>query len=332
MKMETTFYHDMAEQDTFGLKGKMNMLRSQMTLDFNNAPPAKRRAIGQLLASPDLNMLKLASPELERMIIQHNGMVTTTPTPTQILFPKSVTEEQEAYARGFMDALAKLHNPEEDEIDSSVPSVTDTPPKTVIPSEQQTFTMLQNASNRLITLQNVAPTAVSTYNFSTTTSLPDSVVSSGSRGNVLPSTVAAHSTVESVRSEVDVPRTQSPYVVQPAMNVYERLALKEEPQTVPSLGSTPPVSPMMSPINMDEQETQKIERKRSRNRVAARKCRYRKLERISRLEERVNELKSQNNSLSSDAGSLKEQVLRLKKQILEHVNSGCNIMMTANVL
>jgi len=60
-------------------------------------------------------MLKLASPELERMIIAQNGLVTTTPTPSGILphyFLKQeseVTEEQEQYARGFVDALNQLH-------------------------------------------------------------------------------------------------------------------------------------------------------------------------------------------------------------------------------
>ena len=39
-------------------------------------------------------------------------MVTTTPTPTQFLCPKYVTEEQDAYARGFVDALAELYKKE----------------------------------------------------------------------------------------------------------------------------------------------------------------------------------------------------------------------------
>ncbi|MRA94204.1 hypothetical protein GH868_30220, partial [Bacillus thuringiensis] len=84
-------------------KDMLSKLKSNMTLDFNSR---KTRAtkIGALLASPDLNMLKLASPELEKMLLA-NGSVTTTPTPTQFIFPRSVTEEQEAYARGFVDAL-----------------------------------------------------------------------------------------------------------------------------------------------------------------------------------------------------------------------------------
>lgn len=64
-------------------------------------------------------MLKLASPELERLIIaQQNGMVTTTPTPSGAMpsymynnnhKEEDVTEAQEQYARGFVDALKQLH-------------------------------------------------------------------------------------------------------------------------------------------------------------------------------------------------------------------------------
>ena len=327
--MDTTFYPEASMADN--LKGKMNMLRSKMTLDFNNgSPPAKKKTLVQLLASPDLNMLKLASPELEKMIIQHNGLVTTTPTPTQILFPKSVTEEQEAYARGFMDALAKLHKTEdgEDSTGASVSSasIMDTPPSNTSTSEEQTFTTLQNASHKLVSLQNAPQMA---YNFTTTTALPGSMLSTSNRASMLPSTVTTHSS-QPPHTDVDTPRNTSPYSVQPLMVDYTRL--KEEPQTVPSLNSTPPLSPMMSPINMDDQEFQKTERKRARNRVAARKCRYRKLERISRLEGKVNELRTQNTSLSGEASTLKNQVLQLKQQILQHVNSGCNIMMAGNVL
>ena len=100
---EATFYDDDA----------MKRLKSKMTLDFNSGK--SKKGLSSVLNSPDLQLLKLASPELERMIIQHNGMVTTTPTPTtqfgapQPKIPIDVTEEQEAYAKGFVDALAELH-------------------------------------------------------------------------------------------------------------------------------------------------------------------------------------------------------------------------------
>ena len=59
-----------------------------------------------------------------------------------------------------------------------------------------------------------------------------------------------------------------------------------------------------APIDMGSQEEQKLERKRSRNRVAATKCRKKKLEKISKLEERVQDLKSEN----TDLGQILKQV------------------------
>lgn len=94
--------------------------------------------------------------------------------------------------------------------------------------------------------------------------------------------------------------------------------IKDEPQTVPN-------SPSFSPVDMDEQERQKLERKRQRNRVAASKCRKRKLERISKLEDKVKMLKGENSDLGSVVMSLKQHVVQLKQQILEHVNAGCRI-------
>merc|ERR1712073_193072 len=50
-------------------------------------------------------------------------------------------------------------------------------------------------------------------------------------------------------------------------------------------------SKKITPINMESQEKIKLERKRMRNRLAASKCRKRKLERISQLELKVKDLK-----------------------------------------
>ncbi|XP_037537436.1 transcription factor jun-D [Nematolebias whitei] len=101
--------------------------------------------------------------------------------------------------------------------------------------------------------------------------------------------------------------------------------VKDEPQTVPdmqSFGDSPP----LSPIDMDNQERIKAERKKLRNRIAASKCRKRKLERISRLEEKVKTLKSQNTELASTASVLREQVAQLKQKVMNHVSSGCQLL------
>lgn len=286
---DTTFYHD--HGITVGLPKMENQVVSQlkrkMTLDFdcNAVVKSKQMKMANLLQSPDLNMLKLASPELEKMIIQANGMVTTTPTPTQFIFPKYVTDEQEAYARGFVEALAQLHgtNPE-DEIDEDLD-------EDISGSESDTSSM-SIVSRGTYSL----PTTSTLTSLTTTTSLPGGVIQMGQK---------------SATSNVN------------------RFRTKEEPQTVPCFASSN--SPPLSPINMESQERIKLERKRARNRVAARKCRTRKLERISRLEDRVSDLKGQNTDLATSATSLRDQVCKLKQQIIEHVSSGCQIMMTNSI-
>lgn len=224
--METTFY-----DEQYPLSGPVDSLKRSLTLDLDFGRGGKRaRGTAPVLSSPDLQLLKLGSPELEKLIMQ-NGMITTaTPTPGgQVMFPAAIpTEEQEMYARPFVEALDKLHHSEP------------------------------------------APIGRRVY--------------------------------------ADLDRYPTPVV-------------KDEPQTVPSAASTPP----LSPIDMDTQERIKLERKRQRNRVAASKCRRRKLERISKLEEKVKLLKGENAELAQMVVKLKDHVSRLKQQVLEHANGGCHI-------
>lgn len=298
-KMETTMYDDMARNGS-NMHGSLKDLKRSMTLplDFGSAGSLKAKKVklgtpSGLLGSPDLNMLKLASPELERMIIQQNGMVTTTPTPTQFLCPKFVTEEQEAYARGFVDALEELHKKE----DPLIQTITSSDGNT------QTLALLQNTNSH--TYAQVQPQGQQAHY------LNQNIMSSTatSMSNAMPQQSYAHTIPTQVNNNVMLPR------------------IKEEPQIVPSLSNSPP----LSPINMERQECIKLERKRARNRIAARKCRHRKLERISRLEDKIDGLKDNNTSLSDTATQLRDQVCRLKQQILQHVKSGCQVMMSQNL-
>lgn len=298
------------------MNGSLKQLKSKMTLDFNGSSKAKK--LNNLLSSPDLNICTLASPELERMIIQQqNGLVTTTPTPTQFLFPKSVTEEQEAYARGFINALEELKNQEkpyeEAVMQDGARNITTLQPVQAIQPETTAVSVAQSQH-----LQ--APIHSGAYTFTTTTSLPGGPVVSNAAPAPMPTVVSQQ------QDMMDLSRTSSPALMQQPQQ-QRVLQLKEEPQTVPCY-STPPISP----VDMDQQERIKVDRKRARNRVAARKCRYRKLERISRLEERVSELTGQKNELAQNASQLREQVARLKQQIMEHVQSGCTVMLSSNLL
>ncbi|CAO2588122.1 Transcription factor Jun [Lemmus lemmus] len=270
-----------------------------MTLNLadpvGNLKPHLRAKNSDLLTSPDVGLLKLASPELERLIIQSsNGHITTTPTPTQFLCPKNVTDEQEGFAEGFVRALAELHS------QNTLPSVT---------SAAQPVSGAGMVAPAVASVAGAEPPVYANLsNFN-----PGALSSGGGA----PSYGAAGLAFPSQPQQQQQP-PQPPH--------HPRLqALKEEPQTVPEMpGETPP----LSPIDMESQERIKAERKRMRNRIAASKCRKRKLERIARLEEKVKTLKAQNSELASTANMLREQVAQLKQKVMNHVNSGCQLMLT----
>ena len=306
-KMETTFYDDslnaFSQQDNAGY-GYSNpkALKHNMTLNLadptGTLKPHLRAKGSDILTSPDVGLLKLASPELERLIIQSsNGLITTTPTPTQFMCPKNVTDEQEGFAEGFVRALAELHH-------QHMPGTLN------VTSASQT-----SVNTSLPPVSSVAGATVYNNNIAMRSDSP--VYEDLDTFNPAPN----YTTSAPVMS-FSAAGPQLPIYGQPSSRLS---ALKEEPQTVPEMpGETPP----LSPINMENQERIKAERKRMRNRVAASKCRKRKLERISRLEDKVKNLKSQNSELSSTANVLREQVAQLKQKVMNHVNSGCQLMLT----
>ncbi|XP_045408600.1 transcription factor jun-D [Lemur catta] len=271
-------------------------------------PPAPLRADGApstsppdgLLASPDLGLLKLASPELERLIIQSNGLVTTTPTSTQFLYPKVAASEEQEFAEGFVKALEDLHK--QNQLGAGAAATA-----AAAAAAGPSGTVAGSAPSG-----ELAPAAAASET-PVYANLSSYAGGAGAAGGA--------ATVAFATEPVPFPPPPPPGGLGPP-----RLAtLKDEPQTVPDVpnfGESPP----LSPIDMDTQERIKAERKRLRNRIAASKCRKRKLERISRLEEKVKTLKSQNTELASTASLLREQVAQLKQKVLSHVNSGCQLL------
>merc|ERR1719411_1428322 len=69
-------------------------------------------------------------------------------------------------------------------------------------------------------------------------------------------------------------------------------------------------------------EKYKLERKRERNRIAATKCRMRKLERIAQLDSEVGQLKEQNMQLAKEGDCLRGELNHLKDILKKHVESG----------
>ncbi|NXW74018.1 JUND factor, partial [Hirundo rustica] len=305
-RMETPFYHDdvlsglgsgfAPSSGSSGLllpfpggsmmkKDALGMALPEQVAAALKAPGAASGDAAGLMGSAELGLLKLASPELERLIIQSNGLVTTTPTSGQFLYPKAAASEEQEFAEGFVKALEDLHK--------------------------------QNQLGGGAAGSGGGAGGGGGGGSGGAGELPAAGMAPE------PPVYANLSTYPAVSYAADPgpfaappPRLPPPPPPPP---------LKDEPQIVPevpSFGESPP----LSPIDMDTQERIKAERKRLRNRIAASKCRKRKLERISRLEEKVKSLKSQNTELASTASLLREQVAQLKQKVLSHVNSGCQLL------
>ncbi|KAI1886784.1 hypothetical protein AGOR_G00199380 [Albula goreensis] len=265
-------------------------------------------------STEDVGSLKLASPELERLIIQNsNGVITTTPTPGQYFYPRGITEEQEGFAEGFVKALDELHK------------MNQMPPPNVSIGAGGVTTCSAASSVFGASLQPELPVYTTLNACSSNTNLTSASNYPSATISYLPHHQYQHHQATTHGSQLFQHSL-------PGHGLHQQrlMALKEEPQTVPDTQSSDG-SPPMSPIDMENQERIKAERKRMRNRLAATKCRRRKLERISRLEDKVKILKSDNAGLSSTASVLREQVAQLKQKVMTHVSSGCQLMLTSKL-
>ncbi|XP_043951864.1 junE proto-oncogene, AP-1 transcription factor subunit [Gambusia affinis] len=235
-------------------------------------------ASGSSSAATDMNLLKLASPDLEHLIIQSNqGLVSTSPASgaaNPFLYRSQATNEQEGFADGFVKALADLHK-----------------------------------QNQLVGGGHVSPPASYQRNLMSGGDMP------------------VYTNLSSYTpGQMSYAGGQMAYGGGPQSHGRG----PDAPQTVPEVPHPPgdPASPpSLSPIDLETQERIKAERKKLRNRIAASKCRKRKLERISRLEEKVKVLKNQNSDLASTAAMLRQQVAQLKQKVMSHVTNGCQIAM-----
>jgi len=219
------------------------------SLDLNGKGAKNKRIFTPLVInSPDLQAKTLNTPDLEKILLSNN--LIQTPQPGKVFPTKAgpVTVEQEAFGKGFEEALQNLH------------------------TNSQAFPAVTPAPN------------------TTTTATAMTAVNNGISGGTF--TYANLSEGFSV--------------------------IKDEP-------INPAGSPTVSPIDMETQEKIKLERKRQRNRVAASKCRKRKLERISKLEDRVKILKGENVDLGSIVKNLKDHVAQLKQQVMDHIAAGCTV-------
>merc|ERR1711913_49094 len=284
-------------QPPSGVGGMGGRKRQNLTLDLNSASPKKNK-VQNLLTSPDVQMLKLTSPELEKFLSQNPSLAT--PTPSSYGFPKSVTEEQMMYAKGFEEALEKIkyqenYGPTTDTVTAANTLVT------LSSGQQQDH---QSALHLPLSLPNTSLSLTSL-----TPNNPLSRPNSGASGSYDSDTYQLPEGSVAVKIK-DEPDDRS-------------IGDEDDDESVLS-----PAAAGVSPIDMETQEKIKLERKRLRNRQAAAKCRKRKLERISLLDDRVAQLKTENTDLAAVVKKMKSSVAALKQEVLDHVNSGCEIRMS----
>lgn len=235
------------------------LMRPTLTLDL------EVRAADQLsdvvLSSPDVGLLKLASPELEKLVLQqynyyhhHQQQQLQQLEDTSRLTLDRATTEQ--YARGFVDALLELHAQRQTDCDSAVG------PRTSAAS-------LKTAAAR------------------------SSVVCAAQRHTGFSQAVAAG----------------------PGTSGSDHVTFSD----------TPPTSPIDLARDADD-ERARLERKRARNRLAATRCRNRKLERIDQLQNQADRLRAANAKLASEVKQLREIVSKLRQDVLLH--SDCQLAVT----
>merc|ERR1712110_370751 len=280
-----------------------------LSLDLNSASAKRNKQVQSLLTSPDVQMLKLTSPELEKFLIQNPTLAT--PTPSGYIFPKSVTEEQAMYAKGFEEALEHLRQSE--------------PPGSNDLAAANTLATLSTASvgpaGRNLEVHRTLPE--SHRGLDVHKSLPETQQNQG-----IPLSVQAssHSRPASGASGSYGSETyQVPDGVKIKDEPDDHLSLSGSDYGSEGMKSPPMNTTGMPPIDMETQEKIKLDRKRQRNRLAASKCRKRKLERISQLDDRVAGLKNENADLAAVVKKMKAGVALLKQEVIEHVNSGCDI-------
>lgn len=278
---------------------------------FLDLKEEKRQA---LLTTPDVSEFTLSTPEVQKMLTSASTITTNsmirTPTPSSLAMirhSQPVAMDQEMYAASFLDRLDPIHA-----YDVHGHSKAETS------GHQSIVSGYSTGSNP--SLEAVAPTYVTATfvdrlpNFCTqTTSEPSSTYAVDSSTDYYASTNYGIPYRHEAAAAM-MPGTTSGYAVMATPSIYGSID-----------NHTDVLHEMTVVPDMKTQEQMKVERKKARNRIAASKCRLRRLQRESELQSKVNVLKDHNKELNDEVNGLKEQISNLKKALVHHMKTGCKV-------
>merc|ERR1712165_100444 len=303
---------------------KMAQKRKALTLDLNaaagvgpsglgNFSKKSKLAASHILTSPDVQKLKLSSPELAEFLTRNPTLATPTPSGGNYIFPKTVTEEQESYVKGFEVALKNLqqHPGQSGPVQGHPLDQKYIFPKSII---TETPTVVKHEPTHTRT------TSIETIEKATAAHRASKLAPAALEVSPRPESSASGSMDSAelrIKEEIEDEDLDDDFDQDDSYS--------DDEESVRSPPKKRGGARKITPINMESQEKIKLERKRQRNRLAASKCRKRKLERISQLELKVKDLKGENSELYNVVKKLKQSVANLKQEVIDHCNSGCQI-------
>lgn len=311
----------------------LKQLKESLRLDLSSSSSTRKQNFNADL----LSIIK--SPNFEKIISQSltQAVAPTTPTPTKILYPSEVTLAQRQYAQGFIDALTQVQ-----QLNGFVPTPT-------LLNSPSLFTSLipsvaSSSAEQSKTISSPVLTSPTREPFSV---IMQAMSGMGNLAYGFPQLTSAQltynatsqATTASTSTVINPPPPVKTEVLQGASDEskessYDMYSGENDGEACSSTRSNgSPRSQdelLMSSFSSDaydaaEQERKKLERKRARNRLAATKCRQRKLQKISELEKMVGDEKTTANRLSEELKSLQASIDQLRQVLQEHRSRGCVI-------
>lgn len=249
---------------------------------------------------PNYNLMAHMTPGFAPFAFPQPIMHPATPS-YRILSNPPVTAEQEQYAQGFFELAAKSMQQKMmsggDLGYSNAFGVPQSVPSTAYPPTPSVGLVAQtyaNMTNHDLSLKNPQLQMLEAQS----------------------NTSSPYSSREDLRSVASASHLGNGSPANSDIDVYATNVIHEAMAEVP---------------DMMDQERIKAERKKARNRIAAKKCRNSRLQREAELEGTVREMSQKNAYLQDQKSQLVEQINSMKAQLMDHMRNGCAIEVPSSI-